>query len=234
MDEFLAVAGGAVTVLRVGLLFAAAAGAQTVWDGAYTEAQASRGVAAFGRSCAGCHALAVTGKSALVGDIFWKSFSQKTVGEMLEWVSANMPNGAPRSLSVDAYQDIAAAMLQANGLPGGTREVAAGVGMMIVPKDGGSELPANALVRVVGCLVRSGADWTVTRATEPERAERVRTAAEDAARALGGRTLTLKYVLTKLDALAGARVVVTGLLMGAGGADGINVTGVTRVAAGCP
>jgi hypothetical protein len=37
-------------------------------------------------------------------------------------------------------------------------------------------------------------------------------------------------VLTKLDALAGSLVAVSGLLIGEGGVDGINVTTVTRVA----
>ena len=71
---------------------------RTVWDGVYTEAQAARGITAFGQSCAGCHALAAEGKAPLVGDAFWKSFAQKTVGDLLEFVSANMPNGTPGSL----------------------------------------------------------------------------------------------------------------------------------------
>ncbi len=88
----------------VGLLFVALAGLataqtgtprRTVWDGVYAEAQAARGAAAFGQSCAGCHALTAEGKAPLVGDAFWKSFAQKSVGDLLEFVSANMPNGAP-------------------------------------------------------------------------------------------------------------------------------------------
>ena len=46
--------------------------------------------------------------------------------------------------------------------------------------------------------------------------------------------MTLKFVLTRLDPLAGSRVAVTGLLLGAGGEDGINVTGIIRVAPKCP
>src|ERR1700728_3760514 len=72
---------------------------RTVWDGVYTEAQAPRGVTAFGQSCAGCHALAAEGKAPLAGDQFWKSFAQKTAGDLLEFVSTYMPNGAPGSLS---------------------------------------------------------------------------------------------------------------------------------------
>lgn len=209
---------------------------RTVWDGVYTEPQAARGLMDFGQSCAGCHALAAEGKIPVVGDAFWKSFSQKTVGDLLDYVSANMPNGAPGSLPGSAYADIVAAMLKSNGFPAGKRELARDTiaGVEIVPKDGSTELPANALAHVVGCLARDGTDWMVTRATAPERAERVRADGEDAARPLGSRTMALKFVVTKLDALAGSRVVVTGLLIGTGGADGINVTTVERVTEKCP
>ncbi len=214
------------------------AGAQTrtVWDGVYTDAQADRGSAAFGRSCAGCHTLGTQGRSPLAGDVFWKSFSQKTAGDLLEFVSLNMPNGAPASLNAATYADIVAAMLKANGLPAGASELGATTvaGVQIVPKDGNTELPANALVRVVGCLTRTGAEWTVTQATAPERAERAQAAGQNATRPLGSRTMALKFVLTRLDTWAGARVLVNGLLIGNGGADGINVTTVNRVAEKCP
>src|SRR5579862_4114370 len=71
---------------------------RTVWDGVYTEAQAARGAMAFGQSCGGCHVLAAEGRAPLAGDPFWKSFAQKTVGDLLEYVSTNMPNGTPGSL----------------------------------------------------------------------------------------------------------------------------------------
>ena len=234
----------------VGLLFLASAMAglaqtstsqnsnvrRTVWDGVYTEAQAARGAMAFGQSCAGCHALAAQGKAPLVGDAFWKSFAQKSVGDLLEFVSANMPNGAPGSLTEPTYRDIVALMLKSNGFPAGTSDLAPKTiaDVQIVPKDGSTELPANALARVVGCLSRDGADWVVTSATAPERAERAGAGQEDAARSLGSRRIPLKFVVTKLDGLAGSRVAVSGLLIGAGGVDGINVTTVNRVAPKCP
>jgi hypothetical protein len=46
--------------------------------------------------------------------------------------------------------------------------------------------------------------------------------------------MVLKFVVTKLDGLAGSRVAVSGLLIGEGGVDGINVTTVNRVAPKCP
>ena len=209
---------------------------RTVWDGAYMEAQAARGITTFGQSCSGCHALAAEGKAPLVGEPFWKSFAQKTVGDLLEFVSTNMPNGTPGSLDESTYKDIVALILKSNGFPAGTTELGRNTtaAVQIVPKDGRAELPANAFVRVVGCLARSGADWVVTSATTPERAERVAPGAEDATRPLGNRTMPLKFVLTRLDALVGSRVEVSGLLIGAGGADGINVTEVNRVAQKCP
>src|SRR5215831_9817201 len=78
---------------------------RTVWDGVYKEAQAARGMMAYSQSCAGCHALAAEGKAPLVGEPFWKSFSQKTVGDLLELVSTYMPNGAPGSLGAPSYRD---------------------------------------------------------------------------------------------------------------------------------
>jgi mono/diheme cytochrome c family protein len=209
---------------------------RTVWDGAYTEAQAARGAASFGQSCSGCHVLTAEGRSPLVGGPFWKSFSQKTVGELLDYVSANMPNGNPGSLNETTYNDIVAVMLKSNGFPAGTTEIgrSTNAGVLIIPKDGSTELPADALVRVIGCLARSGTEWVVTRATPPVRAERPVPPGEDATRPLGSRTMPLKFVITRLDELVGSRVAVSGLLIGAGGVDGINVVTVSRVAPRCP
>jgi S-disulfanyl-L-cysteine oxidoreductase SoxD len=208
---------------------------KTVWDGVYTEAQAARGVTAFGQSCSGCHALSAGGKAPLVGDAFWKSFAQKSVGDLLEFVSANMPNGTPGSLDESTYRDIVALMLKSNGFPAGANELRRNTSadVQIVQKDGRTELPSNALARVVGCLARSGTDWVVMRATTPERAERA-PGGDDATRPLGNRTIPLKFVVTRLDSLTGSRVAVNGLLIGADGVDGINVTTVTRVADKCP
>lgn len=190
----------------------------------------------FGQHCSGCHALAATGKAPLVGDAFWKSFAQKTVGDLLTYVSANMPNGTPGSLDEGTYGDVVAVMLKSNGFPAGSAELRREsiANVQIVQKDGSTELPSDALARVVGCLAKSGADWVVTKATTPVRAESAASGGEDATRPLGNRTIPLKFVVTRLDPLAGSRVVVNGLLIGAGGVDGINVTTVSRVAAKCP
>jgi len=224
-----------VVLASAGLLIAqTSVQRRTVWDGVYTEAQAARGMEAFGPSCGGCHALAPTGRAPLVGDAFWKSFAQKSVGDLLDFTTKNMPNGSPNSLSAPTYADLVALMLKSNGFPAGKTELGRdnASNVEIVKKDGSTELPSDALARVVGCLSRSGADWVVTKATTPERAESS-AAGQDATRPLGNRTIELKFVITKLDPLVGSRVAVNGLLIGDGGKDGINVTTVTRVAEKC-
>jgi len=211
--------------------------ARTVWDGVYTDAQAGRATAVFSQSCANCHTLGADGKGPLTGDKFWSGFTQKTVADLLTFVKTNMPNGVNAgSLPASTYNDLVALILKSNGFPAGATEVAPDsvAGVQIIPKDGSTELPANTLVRVVGCLARSGSDWILTSATTPERIERTGAGPEDATRALGSRSMTLKFVLTRLDSYAGQRMSVSGILIGAGGADGINVTTVSRVAEQCP
>jgi mono/diheme cytochrome c family protein len=209
---------------------------RTVWDGVYTDAQAARGTVAFGQSCSNCHTLAPQGKGPLTGEKFWEGFEQRTVGDLLTFVRTNMPNGNGGSLPASTYNDLVAVILKSNGFPGGMVELAPDTiaSVQIIPKDGPGELPANSLVRVVGCLARNGTDWVLTSATVPQRADRIGVGPEDASRPLGDRTTMLKFVLTRLDSFVGQRMSVTGMLIGAGGANGINVTTVDRVGENCP
>jgi mono/diheme cytochrome c family protein len=212
----------------------------TVWDGVYTDAQAERATATFGSTCSRCHSLSEDGSGArpLAGPKFWEGYTQKTVGDLLKYVSTNMPNGANAgSLSASTYNDLVALILKSNGFPAGKTELAPDTiaTVQIIPKDGPGELPANTLVRIVGCLgPKAGSDWTLTNATNPERTEKTGIGPEDATRQLGSRTLALKFVLTRLDPFVGQRMSVTGLLLGAGGANGINVSTVNKVADACP
>jgi mono/diheme cytochrome c family protein len=210
---------------------------RTVWDGVYTEAQATRATGVFGASCAGCHTLTPEGNRPLSGDRFWQSNTQRSVADLLTYVSKNMPNGNGGSLSADSYNDLVALILKSNGLPAGATELSPETiaGVQIIPKDGPGQLPANTLVRVVGCLgPRSGSDWMLTNATAPVRTEKTAPDPGDATVPLGSGTVALKFVLTKLDGLVGQRVSVAGMLIGAGGANGLNVALVTRVNESCP
>ncbi len=210
---------------------------KTVWDGVYTDAQAERASATFSSTCSRCHTLGADGNRPLSGDKFWEGYTQKTVADLLAFVSKNMPNGQGGTLPAASYNDLVALILKSNGFPAGTTEVSpeTGAGVQIIPKDGPGELPANTLVRIVGCLApKSGSDWTLTSATDPERTEKTAVVAEDATRALGTRTTALKFVLGRLDQHVGKRMSVTGLLLGKGGADGLNVSTINRVGETCP
>jgi mono/diheme cytochrome c family protein len=209
----------------------------TVWDGVFTDAQADRAAGTFSQNCERCHTLASQGTRPLTGDKFWEGYTQKTVGDLLTFVKTNMPNGQGGSLPATTYNDLVALILKSNGFPPGkaelTPETVAGV--QIIPKDGPGELPGNTLVRIVGCLApKSGADWILTNATVPQRIEKTGAVPEDTTRALGDRSMTLKFVLNRLDSFVGQRMSVTGILIGAGGVNGINVATVNRVAEACP
>ena len=208
----------------------------TVWDGVYTDAQADRATATFDSTCARCHTLGTEGTRPLSGDKFWQSYTQKTVGDLLTYVKTSMPNGQPGSLPAATYNDLVALILKSNGFPAGTAEVApdAVAKVLIVPKGGAGELPANTLVGIVGCLSKSGPDWVLTNATSPERIDKTGARPEDATRPLGDRTMTLKFVLTRLDTFVGQRMSASGMLIGAGGSEGLNVATVNRVAETCP
>jgi len=213
---------------------------RTVWDGAYTDAQAERARNTFDSTCSGCHTLAPGGSTrggAVSGDKFWTAFTQKSVGDLLTFVKTNMPNGnGAGSLSASTYNDLVALILRANGFPAGATEVTpeSVADVQIIPRDGPGELPGNVLARVVGCLKKDGSDWVLVNGTAPERIERVGVGPTDATRPLGSKSIALKFVMTRLDSYVGQRMSVSGMLIGAGGADGINVTSVRSVAESCP
>jgi mono/diheme cytochrome c family protein len=234
----LAALTGAMFLSSIGSALVAAqdAKAPTVWDGVYSDAQATRATGVFGASCANCHTLDAKGTRPLSGDKFWQSYTQRTVGDLLNYVRTSMPNNSPGSLSADTYNDLVALILKTNGFPAGATDLtaAAVATVQIVPKGGAGELPANTLVGIVGCLARNGSDWVLTSATAPQRVEKTAARPEDATRPLGDRTIPLKFVLTKLDPFMGQRMFASGMLIGAGGADGLNVSTVTRVAETCP
>jgi hypothetical protein len=243
----LAVAGLAfVTCAGIAAQQPAAPPQRTVWEGAYTDAQADRARTTFESTCARCQLTAPAGGTTqaqgagqggpLSGDKFWTMFTQRTVGDLLAYLKKNMPNGNPGTLSAATYNDLVALILQSNGFPAGAAEVspATVANVQIIPKNGPGELPANVLVRVVGCLMRNGTEWTLTQGSAFERIDVPGAGPNDATRALGTRNFPLKFVLTKLDRFDGQRMSVSGTLIGTGGVGGINVSDVTRVAEACP
>lgn len=228
---------GAVLYAASAITIAAQASSRTVWDGAFTAEQAERGRSQYATSCARCHGGNLEGGMgrSLVGTSFWNKWREQSVGDLLDYVSKNMPMGQTSTvtLSPPVYADIVSFLLRSNDLPSGQNELTAatGAGVQIVPKEGSSgELPATTLARVVGCLGPQGADksWPLTGASRPERVKTIDGGTAPSGQS-GDRQYALKFVLQPLGPLVGQKVAVVGILLGDGGVDGINVSTVTRV-----
>ena len=98
----------------------------SVWDGVYTEEQATRGADAYQRECAACHLDDLLGDGiapALISVAFEFRWSDLSVGDLLGSIRATMPQGAPASLSPQAYVDIVSYLLQVNYFPTGATEL---------------------------------------------------------------------------------------------------------------
>ena len=232
---------GAVLYAASVITIAAQAPSRTVWDGAFTAEQADRGKSQYATSCARCHGGSLEGGMghALVGTAFWNKWREQTVGDLLDYVSKNMPMGqtSTTTLSPPVYADIVAYVLRSNDLPAGQVELTltSATEVHIVPREGSTgELPATTLARVVGCLAPQEADksWRITGASKPERVKTIDGGPPSSVPG-GDRQYTLKFVLQPLAPLVGQKVTVVGILLGDGGVDGINVSTVTRVANTC-
>lgn len=106
----------------VALLFAAAAPAQGLFAGDasahFTAEQATRGQGTYARACLNCHGAALEGNQfgpALKGEAFAARWRGRTRAAFSEKLRTTMPPGGVGSMSSDAYADIEAYVLQANG-----------------------------------------------------------------------------------------------------------------------
>lgn len=111
--------------------WACGASAQTgksIWDGVYTEAQATRGSQQYFQHCSVCHAANLAGTfetPPLVGQ-FMPDWAGSSLDDLYGYVSSAMPLDHPDSLSPAAYADIVAFLLKSNGLPAGQTELQPG------------------------------------------------------------------------------------------------------------
>jgi mono/diheme cytochrome c family protein len=87
----------------------------------FTEAQVKQGAQKYADNCAQCHGDALQGQSgpALKGPLFASVKSAFSVGDILTFMSINMPATQPGSLSHDDYVQIMAYVLAQNGYPAG-------------------------------------------------------------------------------------------------------------------
>ena len=105
-----------------------AASGGTVWDGVFTDVQATRGEAAYRRSCAACHKEDLLGGGsapALAGDAFFRRWNDTTVDDVVQTMKGSMPQEAPGSLDAKVYVDVVTYLLKASGSPTGSSELTA-------------------------------------------------------------------------------------------------------------
>jgi mono/diheme cytochrome c family protein len=86
----------------------------------FTAEQATRGQRTFTTICATCH-----GRNEFTGPIFALTWKEEPVGNLYEFVSTNMPQDQPGSLTPEEYAAVIAYVLQLNGLTPGQRELPA-------------------------------------------------------------------------------------------------------------
>jgi len=113
-------AAGARTPVQEG------AKAHTVWDGVYAEAQAARGKDQYLKECSSCHLADLTGSDQAVplnGEAFILQWENKSVNDLFTGIRTTMPQGTPGQLGTQAYVDIVAFLLKANGFPAGAGEL---------------------------------------------------------------------------------------------------------------
>ena len=100
---------------------------KTVWDGAFSAAQAERGKATYVAECSGCHLETLQGDGggfpALIGKEFVEAWDKKSVRDLFSRIKNTMPATNPGGLTDQAYVDITAYLLQMNKFPEGTAEL---------------------------------------------------------------------------------------------------------------
>ena len=99
---------------------------RSVWDGVYTQEQAKRGEALYGRECASCHGPDLAGADevpALSGPAFLANWEGLTMGDLFERVRVSMPPNKQGRLSRQQIVDILTHVLNANSFPSGKTEL---------------------------------------------------------------------------------------------------------------
>jgi S-disulfanyl-L-cysteine oxidoreductase SoxD len=106
---------------------------KSIWDGIYSEAQATRGKALYSQECASCHGSELTGGEMappLAGGEFMAGWDGLTIGDLFERVRISMPQNSPGSLSGQQNADILAFVFSSNKFPAGEAEMPKEAGIL--------------------------------------------------------------------------------------------------------
>jgi mono/diheme cytochrome c family protein len=118
----------AVWLLLLAVTIDARAQQRTVWDGIYTEEQATRGEALYGEHCVKCHGATLQGNGEgalpLTGATFKSTWNGVSMGAMFDRVRLSMPQDKPSTMTRQQVADLLAFILRANKFPAGKDELA--------------------------------------------------------------------------------------------------------------
>jgi mono/diheme cytochrome c family protein len=100
---------------------------KTVWDGVYTDEQATRGEALYAEHCVKCHGGTLQGNgegaSPLTGATFKSTWNGVPMGAMFDRVRLSMPQDKPATMTRQEVADLLAFILRANKFPAGSSEL---------------------------------------------------------------------------------------------------------------
>jgi S-disulfanyl-L-cysteine oxidoreductase SoxD len=99
---------------------------ESVWDGIYTDAQASNGGSAYRTNCASCHGEKLEGLGQtppLAGNDFLSTWNGRTVGDLFDQMQATMPADRPGQLGKAENAKILSYILKFNRFPSGTADL---------------------------------------------------------------------------------------------------------------
>jgi S-disulfanyl-L-cysteine oxidoreductase SoxD len=123
----------AAIVLHAMSARAAAPQGTTIWEGVYTDAQASRGEADYKGTCGHCHrdnlagGGSEAGAPALVGPVFTVRWRDKPLTDIFMTIGRTMPQNDPDALTPQRVVDIMSFILRENAVPSGSTELPADV-----------------------------------------------------------------------------------------------------------
>jgi alcohol dehydrogenase (cytochrome c) len=145
----------------------AASAAQT--QGPFTAEQAAAGRASYLANCAGCHLRDLRGNNEarpLTGSDFFNTWRERTVGQLVAFISAAMPPppANPGSLGAQSYLNLTAFLLQANGAAPGAAPLTAAADVTIGSIATG-ELPDALLTTLAAGRVGGGSSSAASRPT---------------------------------------------------------------------
>lgn len=215
---------------------------RSVWDGAYTAAQAERGKQVYARHCARCHGDDLASpRNPLSGDLFAEHWESRTLAALFRRIRDTMPAGQVTAVEESEKLDTMAYVLQQNGFPVGrvelTPDADALAKIQITGKSGPTPVRTGTLVRTAGCLeLRDDREWQLTDVTEPERAA-LDAASDNRPRSpspqAGARTIVLLNPFPSPTAHRGHRIAATGFLIRRADGDAINVVSLEMLAPSC-